>query len=442
MQTTEHQQQATELDHQTAWELRADEPDTEAEHVQEEDLHHSDTRTRGTLGDDLEEDEVVFGSEQPTSEEKVDPEPDEEATQAEEEEARTETEEPPEPDLSSLIMPWEVYAEKKFPPIETYLDPWVQSESIIMVSGSRGAGKSLFIMTLLDALTRGGKFGEWEVLKTVPVLWYEGEMASGLTQQRIRQTLQNSKGRNELALILNRAQLIREGKKSGLISDEYFRDRLLTEILNAGIKVVAFDNLSCLTSDLDENSKKEFDPVNQWLLELRALRLTVIFVHHTGKERKDQRGTSSHEDAIDFSILLEPKGKDGEANFDVKFSKNRSIGTRADLRKIFPPRRMTFRGEDGEYGWSTAIEKEEETLRTVLGALADKKSKETIQKNTGLSQKKLNEVIAELEKRGYILGNQSKVGAAAVYPLTDKGKQYLEEGFLGSDAEEELEEEA
>jgi predicted transcriptional regulator len=178
---------------------------------------------------------------------------------------------------------------------------------------------------------------------------------------------------------------------------------------------------------LDENSKKEFDQVNQWFLQLRALGITVIFVHHTGKSGNEQRGTSSHEDAIDVSIVLESKGRDGEANFVVEFSKNRTIGSPTDLQKIFPPRRMIFRGEDGEYGWSTAIEEKEEMRRNVLRALAAKKSKETIEKDSGLGQRKLNSIIAELEKEGYILGSQSKKGSPAVYPVTEKGQQYLNE---------------
>ena len=426
MEVTDHQQQAEGLDDQSSRKQSPVEPDTEAKPIEEGDSRYSDTWTWATLSEDLKKAKVVCGSEQPTCEEKVDPEPDLEASQSEEEESRAGTDSQ-KLGLSQLIVPWEYFAIEKFPPVEVYLDPWVQSESIIMISGSRGTGKSLFIMTLLDTLTRGGKFGPWDVLKTVPVLWYEGEMASGLTQGRIRQVLQNPKGRRELALILNRAQLLRDGKESGLISNEDFRGRLLDEIVNSGVKVVAFDNLSCLTTDLDENSKKEFDQVNQWFLQLRALGITVIFVHHTGKSGNEQRGTSSHEDAIDVSIVLESKGRDGEANFVVEFSKNRTIGSPTDLQKIFPPRQMIFRGEDGEYGWSTAIEEKEEMRRNVLRALAAKKSKETIEKESGLGQRKLNSIIAELEKEGYILGSQSKKGSPAVYPLTEKGQQYLNE---------------
>jgi KaiC/GvpD/RAD55 family RecA-like ATPase/predicted transcriptional regulator len=328
--------------------------------------------------------------------------------------------------LSNLIQPWEWFAEEEFPEVESYLDPWLQSESIIMVSGWRGVGKSLFVMTLLDALTKGGKFGEWEVMKPVPVLWYEGEMQSGLTQRRVRQSLQRPDDRKELAWILNRAQLLREGHETGLITNDEFRNRLLNKILELGIKVVALDNLSCLTSDIEENSKKEFDSVNQWLLRLRALGVTVIFVHHTGK-KGEQRGTSSHEDAIDISIVLEAKGKDGAADFDVKFEKVRSIETLEDRRKIFPARRMTFQSENGEYGWSVEVESGEDLNARVLRALCARKSKATIMVETSIGRRKLDGIIRHLIAKGYLVQKETSNGKASEYSITEEGNRFIGE---------------
>ena len=335
-------------------------------------------------------------------------------------------------DLAQLIMPWEVFSQEGFPPTETYLDPWLQSESIIMVSGFRGQGKSLFLMGLLDALTRGGKFGDWEVVKPVPVLWYEGEMQSGLTQRRIKQVLQDPRDRKEIAWILNRSQLVREGGESGLISHVDFRERLEEQIINAGIKVVAFDNLSSLVCDIDENSKKEFDPVNQWFLKLRALGITVIFVHHRGKAG-GQRGTSSHEDAIDVSIHLKPVGKNGqEAVFDVEFEKIRSIETSEDWKKIFPARRMKLNSDKGYHEWTSSMS-ERGTLdrqTSVLNALGEGWSKNRIIKEIGVSQKKLDEWIEEFKGKGWLVeAGKSKPGIPAKFQVTELGKEFLAEAF-------------
>jgi predicted transcriptional regulator len=342
-------------------------------------------------------------------------------------------------DLTQLIMPWDVFSQEKFPPTETYLDPWLQSESIVMISGWRGQGKSLFVMGLLDALTRGGKFGDWNVAKTVPVLWYEGEMQSGLTQRRITQILKDPRGRKELAWILNRSQLVREGGESGLISHVDFRERFQEEIINAGIKVVAFDNLSSLVCDIDENSKKEFDPVNQWLLKLRALGITVIFVHHRGKGG-GQRGTSSHEDAIDVSIHLKPVSKKGVgAMFDVEFEKIRSIETSEDWQKISPARRMKLNSDKGYPEWISTVSETStpDSQTSVLNALGEGWSKNRIIREINVSQKKLDEWIEEFKGKGWLVETEkSKPGIAAKFQVTELGKGYLDEHFIGSVTQE------
>jgi hypothetical protein len=92
--------------------------------------------------------------------------------------------------------------------------------------------------------------------------------------------------------------------------------------------------LASVAGGLDENSRKDWDPVNQWLLELRFAGITTIMLHHTGKGGA-QRGTSAREDNLDCSIILKSppdySPEDG-ARFICHFSKARVRS--ADLVKI------------------------------------------------------------------------------------------------------------
>ena len=91
------------------------------------------------------------------------------------------------------------------------------------------------------------------------------------------------------------------------------------------IKFWVIDNLASLASGIDENVKKDWDPINQWLLELRFSGITTLMLHHTNKEG-GQRGTSAREDNIDISIMLKNARdytpEDG-ARFIVHFTKQR-----------------------------------------------------------------------------------------------------------------------
>jgi hypothetical protein len=91
--------------------------------------------------------------------------------------------------------------------------------------------------------------------------------------------------------------------------------------------VLIFDNLSSLTSGMDENSNSDLDAFLAWLVQLRHRGYAVVVVHHAGKNGQ-QRGASRREDLLDTSIKLEElprnarQGPSGAA-FTVSFEKTR-----------------------------------------------------------------------------------------------------------------------
>ena len=109
------------------------------------------------------------------------------------------------------------------------------------------------------------------------------------------------------------------------LASEAWREQIKKIIMARHIKIVIIDNLASLIYGLDENVKKDWDSVNQWLIDLRFLGITTILEHHTGKAGS-QRGTSAREDNIDISIMLKRPGdyvaEDG-CRFIMSFSKAR-----------------------------------------------------------------------------------------------------------------------
>ena len=95
-------------------------------------------------------------------------------------------------------------------------------------------------------------------------------------------------------------------------------------------KVLILDNLATLTgSKYDENSAKDTKGLNQWFSQLRDEGISVIFVHHDGKNQ-DQRGSSDRLTVVDLVIhLTKPeRAEPDEAIFDVSFTKARWRGSR------------------------------------------------------------------------------------------------------------------
>lgn len=91
--------------------------------------------------------------------------------------------------------------------------------------------------------------------------------------------------------------------------------------------MLIIDNISCLFSGLNEDSKQDWEPINAWLIRLRHRGLTTVLVHHAGKSGQ-QRGTSGREDSLDTVIQLSlPAGYDPRegCHFELHFTKCRSV---------------------------------------------------------------------------------------------------------------------
>jgi putative DNA primase/helicase len=90
---------------------------------------------------------------------------------------------------------------------------------------------------------------------------------------------------NDLLYLDNRKPPINLAKQT-------YRDHIYALLdKRTDIGLVILDNIAALIPGIDENSKQDWDPINQWLISLRILGLAVVLLHHAGKSGK-QRGTS------------------------------------------------------------------------------------------------------------------------------------------------------
>ena len=216
----------------------------------------------------------------------------------------------------------------KLPDELIYLSPWFVENKITLISGIAGCGKSWFVFSLLGAIANSTKMGVWEGINSVPVLYVDGEMGVRTIQKRLRFLKLNKKLKSPL-YILNNDLVSDEGGIPATLVNEEYREFLMKKMLVDGIKVVAFDNVSCLTPGLEENSKKDWDVINQWLIKLKHNGISTILIHHLGKDGKRGRGTSGRFDNINFDIVLRKPAKYNQARdgarFTTDFEKHREV---------------------------------------------------------------------------------------------------------------------
>jgi len=177
------------------------------------------------------------------------------------------------------------------------------------------------------AICKGEGFGPWPEgdsdVDPPRCLYLDTEMVPDDTQSRLR--MMDWAGLKSELLIYSDAFANSIGVGRARLDQEEWRDEFKRFLIEAEVKLIVLDNIASLTGALDENSRQDWAEINSWLLDLKFAGISTILLHHTGKSGS-QRGTSSREDNVDTSIMLErPKNyrqEDG-CRFIVRFTKSR-----------------------------------------------------------------------------------------------------------------------
>ncbi|HUV50116.1 MAG TPA: AAA family ATPase [Anaerolineae bacterium] len=226
--------------------------------------------------------------------------------------------------INDIILSANEFYKIDVPEKQELLFPWLKEDSINLISGWRGCGKTWLALGILDAVSRGSNFGPWECKKSVSCLFLDGEMTIRDDRDRIENLKLHSARKNPL-LFYSDAYANSMGLHRASLVDVDWRNLMKEILISRHVKLWVVDNIASLAPGLDENAKQDWDIINQWLLELRFCGISTILLHHVSKDGR-QRGTSAREDNLDTSIMLKAPynyvPEDG-ARFILQFGKNR-----------------------------------------------------------------------------------------------------------------------
>jgi hypothetical protein len=297
-------------------------------------------------------------------------------------------------------------------PVKKYLGPICEG-SLGEIFGPRGIGKTYLRDVISLCLTRKIDLGPFKCENPASVLIVDGEMSLNLLKERL-QSLSKNVGEplKPLDLISNE-YFYQEGYKIINLSDQQWRDAFVNLIKEKGDSwdVIIFDNLSSFLPGIKENDQESWGPINSFLLQLRWLGKTVIFIHHAGKSG-DQRGTSGREDQLDFVLKLTlPAGHDPEDGccFDAALTKARNF-TGAEAA---PFNFQIIEHTGGGLTW--VVKNSKESKKEIVIALL----------GNGFSQKDISEGMGI--GKSYV--SQIKTGAIRLGILNSKGTEFTVLGF-------------
>lgn len=205
------------------------------------------------------------------------------------------------------------------------------------IFAKRGAGKSWLGMYLAKCIALGENAKRWEVKESRKVLYLDGEMNASEIKAR---DLVLGIPTDQLAYT-NHELLFDESGRIMNLADKEFQDSLLAYCIKNEVKVVFLDNLSTLTTGVDENDGMQWELISPFLMRLRRARITVIFIHHAGRNN-EMRGHSKREDPSAWIIRLDlPQDALEEhegAHFISRFQKWRNASKcPASLEWMFRP---------------------------------------------------------------------------------------------------------
>lgn len=292
----------------------------------------------------------------------------------------------------------EDFISKTYPPRETLLSPILAVQSLMMVFAMRGLGKTYFALSVALAVASGGKvFGRWEAFRPARVLYIDGEMPAVTLQERISKIVEGGDfdiaDPDMLRIITPDEQTDPMPNLATKAGQEAVEPHL------EGVSLVILDNLATLTRTGKANDEDGWSPVQEWLLSLRRRGISVLLVHHAGKNGQ-QRGTGAKEDILDTVIELRRPADyraDEGARFEVHFTKARGLfGSDAEPFEV-----RLHTADSGGYEWHTrpVVQAQMDQVRELF-ALG--MSLRDVAEETGMSKSRVQRLRQKLEADGTI----------------------------------------
>jgi DNA-binding CsgD family transcriptional regulator len=211
------------------------------------------------------------------------------------------------------------------PPREMVLTPFLPTQGLVMLFAMRGIGKTHLSLGIGYAVASGGTFLRWAAPKARRVLFIDGEMPAATMQERIAAIVTGADKEVPSAGYLRIVTPDRQ--ENGIPDLSTAAGQAAVEAILGNTELLILDNLSSLFRSGRENEAEGWVPVQAWLLSLRRRGVSVLFVHHAGKQGR-QRGTSYREDVLDTIISLRRPGDyqatEG-ARFEVHYEKSRGF---------------------------------------------------------------------------------------------------------------------
>ena len=201
---------------------------------------------------------------------------------------------------------------------QSLLGQMILAKSIGMIAGPRGGGKTWLGLLIAYSIAGAKVLAPWEKGSGVAVAYLDGEMRAASLHERLRSVHARNSKPDSIELVEKNLYIISRdcfGTPIGTI-DTVEGQKSIDAMIPNTANIIVIDNLSAWTGGGREDSAA-WAMVKTWLIGKRLSGVAVLLIHHAGKNGQ-QRGSSAHEDLLDYSILLSPLPSNPERQ-DTRF---------------------------------------------------------------------------------------------------------------------------
>jgi putative DNA primase/helicase len=263
-------------------------------------------------------------------------------------------------------------------PREAILDPILSRQSLALLYGPRGSGKTFAALGIAWAVASGASFLGWRAPQPRRVCYVDGEMAAVDMKERLALF-----GPPPPTLTFLLADLNPRGHGLFDLGHSDGRHALHAQ-WGEQPDLLVLDNLASLVG-FARNGGDCWSTVQNYLLHLRRHGMAVLIVHHANRNGQ-QRGTSRREDVLDTVLALRRPSdwrvRDG-ARFEIHFEKAR--GLHGDAVDPIEARLETDAGGNPRWSWKPVNESE---LQRVAALLKDGLNPNQVAREMGISKSK------------------------------------------------------
>lgn len=309
--------------------------------------------------------------------------------------------------LARSAMTGNEFLATEFPSRPRLVGDWFCVGDLGFVFAPRGVGKTWFAHMVVAAITGGRDLGPWNVPNAARVCLLDGEMPPDAVQERLA-SLEVDGGN---LTILSHQFLFDLCGRGFQLGDSEQRKALLDYSVENEIQVLVIDNLSSV-SNVSENDNDDWMELGEWLLDFRRKGISVLVVHHAGRNG-NMRGASRREDPAFWIIRLDDSKARTATTEGARFV---STFTKPSRNSRHVPTPLDWHVTEDEGGRFRIAHEAAGNEELVYQCIRDGLTRcSEIAEELGLSKGTISKIAKRLESSGRIeitgAGNQARYSA-------------------------------